>query len=68
MNITVTAYDINNQDRILNYLTAPDVCIWSAVCCSCGVPHIYGPSDLYCKTLNGEIEKYMPMGNKIFLK
>ena len=64
LNITVTAYEKNNQDRILNYLTSPNVCIWSAVACSCGVPHIYGPSDLYCKEDNGQIVKFMPMGIK----
>lgn len=45
-------------------MTSPNVCIWSAVCCSCGVPHIYGPSDLYSKNEKGKVEKYMPMGMK----
>ena len=62
LNITVTAYNKNGQDRILNYLTAPDVVIWSAVGCSCGVPHVYGPSDLYSKDQNGNIVKFFPMG------
>jgi predicted acylesterase/phospholipase RssA len=47
-NVTVTGYGEHDQDRILNYLTAPNVLIWSAVCCSCSIPHIYGASDLYC--------------------
>ena len=31
------------------YLTAPNVLIWSAVCCSCALPFLYAPSKLYYK-------------------
>ncbi|EGR33468.1 patatin-like phospholipase family protein, putative [Ichthyophthirius multifiliis] len=64
LNITVTSQGANNQDRILNFLSAPNVLIASAVCCSCGIPYIYGPSDLLCKNEKGQIEKYLYQGNK----
>ena len=38
LNITVSGNQEHQQDRLLNYLTAPDVVIWSAVGCSCSIP------------------------------
>lgn len=38
--------------------------IWSAVCCSCGIPYIYGPSDLLCKNEVNEIVKYLDKNKK----
>ena len=40
LNICVSGED-SPEPRILNYLTAPDVYIWSAVCASCAVPCVY---------------------------
>ena len=38
--INITVAPINNYDppRLLNYLTAPHICVWSAACASCAVP------------------------------
>jgi predicted acylesterase/phospholipase RssA len=59
LNITVTGYKTHEQDRLLNYLTSPNVVIWSAVCVSCSVPFIFGPFDLLCKDHRGHIVKYV---------
>jgi len=39
LNICVSSAD--SEPRLLNYITAPDVYIWSAVCASCSVPGIF---------------------------
>jgi hypothetical protein len=38
--INITVAPVNNFDppRLLNYLTAPHVCIWSAAVASCAIP------------------------------
>ena len=66
LNITVTSESDNDQDRILNFLSAPNVIIASAVCCSCGIPYIYGPSDLLCRNEKGDIIKYLNKDKKFF--
>lgn len=53
-----------DPDRLLNYLTAPNVLIWSASAASCAIPYIYGPTDLYCKDYRGNISKYTLMNRK----
>lgn len=45
-------------------MSAPNVIIWSAVCCSCGIPYIYGPSDLLFKNEEGAIVKYLDKNKK----
>lgn len=67
LNITVTAQTKNSQDRLLNYLTAPNVVVWSAVACSCSIPYVYGPSELLCKNEKGVIEPYLIGTNKKFV-
>jgi len=64
LNITVTGHGNHDNYRLLNYLTAPNVLIWSAVCASCAVPYIYGPVDLYCKNEDGKIVPYIPGGRR----
>ncbi len=59
LNITVTGAGQHIQDRVLNYLSAPNVVIWSAVCCSCSLPGIFPPSDLFCKENDGSLVKYV---------
>lgn len=63
MNITATGYGEYDNYRLLNYLTAPNVIIWSAVCASCALPHIFGPVDLFCKDENNQIVHYIPGSN-----
>lgn len=55
MNIMVTGKDCSSSDCLLNYITAPNVIVWSAVCCSCSLPGVYEASNLYYKNEKGEI-------------
>lgn len=64
LNITVTGTSRYDPDRLLNYLTAPNVLIWSASAASCAIPFIYGATDLYCKDYKGNITKYTLMNRK----
>lgn len=59
LNITVTGLSQFDQNLLLNYLTAPNVIIWSAVCCSCAIPFVYGPSILYAKDENDKVVEYL---------
>ncbi|QPG76390.1 hypothetical protein FOA43_003779 [Brettanomyces nanus] len=52
LNITVSPASIHDQPTLLNYLTAPNVLIWSAICASCSLPLIFQPSTIYEKDFN----------------
>ncbi|ORZ08172.1 acyl transferase/acyl hydrolase/lysophospholipase [Absidia repens] len=60
LNITVSSSTVYDMPRLLNYLTSPDVLIWSAVAASCSVPIFYGSSPLYAKDKNGNIVLWNP--------
>jgi len=50
---------MNGRPRLLNYLTSPNVVVWSAVLCSCALPEFYGPQQLFVKnTKTGGLENY----------
>ncbi|KAI9042642.1 putative Patatin family phospholipase [Aspergillus affinis] len=49
LNICVSSAGIYELPRLLNYITAPNVCIWSAVAVSCSVPLVFQPYDLMAK-------------------
>lgn len=53
--INITVAPINNYDppRLLNYLTAPHVCVWSAAAASCAVPGLFDSITLIVKEPNG---------------
>lgn len=50
LNITVSPASIHEQTRLLNYITAPNCLIWSAVCASCSLPGVFPSSSVYEKT------------------
>ncbi|ODV81480.1 patatin-domain-containing protein, partial [Suhomyces tanzawaensis NRRL Y-17324] len=50
LNITVSPASIHEQTRLLNYLTAPNCLIWSAVCASCSLPGFFPSNSIYEKT------------------
>ncbi|KAI7854431.1 acyl transferase/acyl hydrolase/lysophospholipase [Circinella umbellata] len=60
LNITVSSSTVYDMPRLLNYLTAPNVLIWSAVAVSCSVPFFYGSSQLYAKDKNGNVVPWHP--------
>lgn len=67
LNITVTGQDEHDGYRLLNYLTAPNVLIWSAACASCAVPYIFASCELLCKDENGDIVSYIPETTKRYV-
>ena len=54
LNVAVCPADTNEPPRVLNYLTAPDVYVWSAVSCSSAFPLLFAPQDLKCRNADGE--------------
>ncbi|KAF4120423.1 TAG lipase / steryl ester hydrolase / phospholipase A2 / LPA acyltransferase [Geosmithia morbida] len=55
LNICVSSASIYELPRLLNYVTAPNVMIWSAVAASCSVPIIFNAPPLLVKDpLTGE--------------
>jgi predicted acylesterase/phospholipase RssA len=58
LNITVTGYKEHDNHRLLNYLTTPNVIIWSACCASSCVPGVFDPVTLMCKNEYGHIIPY----------
>lgn len=55
LNITVSSSRKNEVPRVLNYLTAPRVLIWSAACASVAVFGLYNSVDLLAKDKNDNI-------------
>lgn len=55
LNITVTDFSLNQASRLLNYLTTPNVLVWSAVCASCAIPGMFEKAELYQKLSDGSI-------------
>ena len=66
LNITVTDYKQNQivKPQLLNYLTTPNVVIWSAVQASCAAPGLYEMVELMRKNQRGEIKPYFPVKTK----
>ena len=53
LNITVTDFNNADESRLLNYLTSPNVLVWSAVVASCAIPGMFESVDLMMRTENG---------------
>ena len=49
LNICVSSASLYELPRLLNYITAPNVLIWSAVAASCSVPLIFSPATILAK-------------------
>ncbi|RKF57296.1 Lipase 4 [Erysiphe neolycopersici] len=49
LNIFVSSASIYELPRLLNYITSPNVIIWSAVAASCSVPLIFAAANLLVK-------------------
>ena len=64
LNITVSSSTNYELPRLLNYLTAPDVLIWSAVSASSAIPGLYAPVPLMAKTRTGAFEPWNPAGTQ----
>ncbi|KAJ3395013.1 hypothetical protein HDU84_004471 [Entophlyctis sp. JEL0112] len=64
LNIAVSSSTTFEMPRLLNYLTAPNVVIWSAVAASCALPLIYRSAPLMYKNNIGKIEPWNPSGHR----
>ena len=49
LSICVSSAELYELPRLLNYITAPHVMIWSAVAASCSVPLVFSPAKLMTK-------------------
>ena len=65
LNITVTDFSMNQQSRLLNYLTTPNIMVWSAVIASCSIPGLFGSIDLYQKLPDGTQIPYDPSSSRM---
>ncbi|KAF2109271.1 acyl transferase/acyl hydrolase/lysophospholipase [Lophiotrema nucula] len=68
LNITVSSASLYELPRLLNYVTAPNVMIWSAVCASCSVPFIFSAASLLAKDMRtGKEVPWDPTPNSGFI-
>lgn len=56
----VCAADTKEPPRLLNYLTAPNCIIWSAVACSSAFPGLFKPQDLLARDRCGGYCRCVP--------
>ncbi|CCG80650.1 Patatin-like phospholipase domain-containing protein SPAC1786.01c [Taphrina deformans PYCC 5710] len=63
LSISVIPSDVHSPSKLINYLTAPDTVIWSALLASAAVPGILKPVPLMQKDQNGKLSPYN-FGNK----
>ncbi len=60
INVTVAPYDVSQEDaRIMNKYTSPDLLVWSAVLASCAVPILFPPVRLISKRYDGVHTPYL---------
>jgi len=61
LNICVSSASVYELPRLLNYVTAPNVMIWSAVAASCSVPFLFSAAELLVKNpITGENSSWNP--------
>ena len=60
LNISVSPTSIKEPCRVLNYLTAPHVLIWSAVAASSAFPGLFPSTVLMAKAIDGRFVEYTP--------
>ena len=58
--VTVSGAESNQQDRLLNYLTAPNVLMARSILASCAVPGVFPPVQLQGRDYEGNVVPYMP--------
>ncbi|ORX83908.1 patatin-domain-containing protein [Basidiobolus meristosporus CBS 931.73] len=64
LNITVSPTRKYEVPQLLNYLTAPNVLIWSAACASTAMMGLYESVELLAKDKNGKIVSWNPSAIK----
>jgi TAG lipase/steryl ester hydrolase/phospholipase A2/LPA acyltransferase len=65
LNICVSSASVYELPRLLNYVTSPNVMIWSAVAASCSVPLVFSAAQLLVKNpITGENTPWNPTPQK----
>jgi predicted acylesterase/phospholipase RssA len=59
LGVTVSPAELHQQPRLLNYLTAPNVIVKTAVQASCAIPGVFEPVMLEALGFDGERTPYM---------
>ncbi|KNC47265.1 triacylglycerol lipase [Thecamonas trahens ATCC 50062] len=62
LNITVSSTQTKHRSRLLNYLSAPSVLIWSAALASCAIPYVYAPVEIVEVSPDGQTMPWEPSG------
>lgn len=62
LNVCVSPTRSGEDPRLLNYLTAPHVVVWSAVAASCAFPYLFPPQPLLAKSSHGTLVPFQPEG------
>ena len=63
LNISVSSKEGLSLPSLLNYMTAPNVIIWSAVVASCSVPGVFGATTLLMRDeIDGSLTPWDPAG------
>ncbi|KAJ9527694.1 hypothetical protein QJQ45_025971, partial [Haematococcus lacustris] len=62
LNVTVCPADTNEPPRLLNYMTAPQALVWSAVAASSSFPGLYPPQNIVGRNTRGEHYKLHAYG------
>ena len=65
LNITVTDNSMQMDSRLLNYLTSPNVIIWSAALASTAIPGMFQVVNLMQKLQDGSIIPYDPSSSRM---
>lgn len=63
LNLSVAAAGAAEPPRLLNYLTAPHVLVWSAVACSSAFPGLGAGRQLLARSSNGEMVPFAAGGD-----
>lgn len=65
LNICVSSASVYELPRLLNYVTSPNVMIWSAVAASCSVPFVFSAAQLLVKNpITGQNSPWNPTPQK----
>jgi len=66
LNITVTPNNSSDPPRLLNYLTAPHVLVWSAAVASSSLPGVFEANRLMVKDADGTVRYESAEGSAVF--
>ena len=67
LNISVSSIHQKDTPRLLNYITTPNILIWSAASASWAIPNVFAPVELLSKNDKGEVVPYTATKNHKFI-